>query len=241
MLLAIETSTNICSVALAQDNNILAEITLNRPRAHAENLVPLIHEIHNYAAVPLSSLEAIAVSSGPGSYTGLRIGVSTAKGLAYATSASLISVSSLEALAARTSPTADVNDVICPLFNSRRDEVYASLFRVTSTKDLECVQQPAAISIANFHAWLTATSYPKIWLVGEGVPRCRPVLPQYEDLNVKALSPSAYAPSASAVARLAMKKLALGRVEDVAAFEPNYLKEFVAKKPKQTLFEKLPF
>src|SRR5690554_576977 len=100
-LLAIETATNVCSVAVAQSGRLRAEISLSRPRAHAEHLVPMIQDALRYADVRADQLQVVAVSSGPGSYTGLRIGVSTAKGLAEAVEAALVGVPTLMGLAAQ--------------------------------------------------------------------------------------------------------------------------------------------
>ena len=128
-LLALETATDVCSAALMRDGTLTAQASLHRPRVHAEQLAPLIRDLLARAAVDRSALDAVAVSMGPGSYTGLRIGVSTAKGLALAVDAVLIGVPTLEALAASVQPCAELGDVACALLDARRDEVYAAAYR----------------------------------------------------------------------------------------------------------------
>ena len=130
-LLALETATDVCSVAVLRDGAVTAQASLHRPRVHAEQLVPLVDNLLERAAVNRADLDAIAVSMGPGSYTGLRIGVSTAKGLAMALDAALIGVPTLEALAASVQPAAATGDVACALLDARRDEVYAAAYEIT--------------------------------------------------------------------------------------------------------------
>ena len=240
-LLAIETATDVCSVALMQDDRVTVALALARPRAHAETLVPMIREALAYGLVAPRDLDAVAVSSGPGSYTGLRIGVSTAKGLALAADAQLVAVPSLEALAASVAPFAVPGEAVCALFNARRDEVYATVFKVTEKNNaLTVIAETTALAVDELPGWLPQETG-RLWLVGEGTPRAASVLEDRFDGAVRMLDPSQFAPSAASVARLAQARLAEGRVEDVARFEPFYLKAFVAKKPQSSIFEKLTF
>ncbi len=237
-LLAIETATDVCSVALMQGDRVTVELALRRPRAHAETLAPMIQEALRYGEVAPRDLDAVAVSSGPGSYTGLRIGVSTAKGLALAADARLVAVPSLEALAA--SVVAAPGEAICALFNARRHEVYAVVFLVGEKNNkLERLTETTALAVDDLPTWLEVPTGTRLWLVGEGVPRALSVLG--DRLALRPLDPSVFVPAAASVARLARPRLAEGRVEDIACFEPFYLKEFVAKKPQSSIFEKLPF
>ncbi len=240
LLLAIETATDVCSVALMQGDRVTVELALRRPRAHAETLAPMIQEALRYGEVAPRDLDAVAVSSGPGSYTGLRIGVSTAKGLALAADARLVAVPSLEALAASVAPLAAPGEAICALFNARRHEVYAVVFLVGEKNNkLERLTETTALAVDDLPTWLEVPTGTRLWLVGEGVPRALSVL---EDrLALRPLDPLVFVPAAASVARLARPRLAEGRVEDIACFEPFYLKEFVAKKPQSSIFEKLSF
>jgi len=240
-LLALETATDLCSVALLQDDRVTVELTLARPRAHAENLVPMIRDALRYGGAHPRDLDAVAVSSGPGSYTGLRIGTSTAKGLALAVDASLVAVPSLEALAALAAVLAAPGDAVCALFNARRREVYASVFRVTEQQTAgDALAETTALPVEALPGWLPRI-HGQLWLVGEGAAGVRSLVAAHTDYVLRSLDPSVAQPSAAWVARLAASRFAEGRTEDVAHFEPFYLNPFVAKKPQGSIFEKRSF
>jgi tRNA threonylcarbamoyladenosine biosynthesis protein TsaB len=263
-LLALETSTDVCSVAILQGDRVTVELSLCRPRAHAENLISLIADALRYAAVEPDQLDAVAVSQGPGSYTGLRIGASTAKGLAAAVDILLIGIPSLEALASTAAAVASEGEFVVAAFNARRDEVFAAAFRQTGDARIEQYGETVALAIDEAADWLgrrpDAPSAPdrenlatdeaadrlgrpegrRIWLVGDGGPKLMAALCD-SDLPVRLLDPALFAPSAASVARLASRRLAAGLAEDVAAFEPFYLKEFVAKKAAGSIFDRLTF
>lgn len=242
-VLALETSTSVCSVALSDGDRVVAHATLDRPRAHAEHLVPMIADVLHRGAVDRKDLAAVAVSSGPGSYTGLRIGVSTAKGLAAATGAGLVSVPSLLALAYRAEPFARRNDRIAAAFDARRDEVYVAVYRVTTTGTLTGSLVPeretAVVSLDEASEWLDADLDGSTFLVGDGWRKKN--RHGIAENPQRLLIPSDVRPSASTVARCGVRKLERGDVEDAVTFEPYYLKEFLAMKPKASAFEKLSF
>ena len=283
LILAIETATDRCGVALLSDRNLLVELLLTRPRSHAESLVPMIQEALSLARVSAAQIEVVAVSMGPGSYTGLRIGVSTAKGLAFASDATLVGVPSLDALALAVADHASAGDHLLTAFAARRDEVYARLFIVadgrTSTipaaaspaaqsnspdhdaasengpapvdaeksdrnlRVLEVVRDTAAVPLAELQAWLGDVAG-RLWIAGDAADRIEAVLAtQAPRQTMKALSCrlSSVLPTAAAVGRLVPEVLATTGPADLATFEPYYLKEFVAKKPKRTIFDRLPF
>jgi tRNA threonylcarbamoyladenosine biosynthesis protein TsaB len=240
-LLAIETATDVCSVALAHGDAVRADLTLNRPRAHAENLVPMIEEALRLGGMAARDLDAVAVSAGPGSYTGLRIGVSTAKGLALAADAALVAIPTLEALAVSATVQAEYGDYVCALLNARRHERYAAVYRIPSPQRLAVHQACTVLATADLADWLDVPAGARCWLVGEGSPQALPMLDRTGHLHLRLLDPSVIAPTAARVARLALTKLLDGHTEDVARFEPLYLKSFVAKTPKHSMFEKLSF
>ena len=245
MLLALETATDVCSVALAYGGNMVAALSLRRPRAHAENLLPLTREALRAGGVRADALEVVAVSMGPGSYTGLRIGVSTAKGLAEAAGAALVGVPTLEALAARLAPQADAGDLVCATLDARRDEVYAAAFRIIDgeTSDgeaLEPTAETAALPIEELPDWLGASAG-RLWLTGDGAPKAAPVFRATGRWDVRVLGLDVCAPSAAWVARRAWPRLQRGQTEDLAAFEPFYLKDVVARTPQRSALEKLSF
>ena len=240
MILGIETATDVCSVALLHDDALLAEINLFRPRAHAENLAPMVQDVLRYGQADAAALRAVAVSKGPGSYTGLRIGVATAKGLAFATGAALIGVPSLEALAASAAHRASPGDWIGAAFHSRRNEIYAGLFRI-GADGLPEMNAP----VATYH---TDEALPggliegmeEVTVCGEASAAFATML-EGSGVKVRTLGPADVFPRAASVARLALPRLRAGRTEPLSSFEPYYLNEFVAKKPAGTPFDRLPF
>lgn len=240
-LLAIETATDVCSVALAQDDRVTVELSLSQPRRHAESLAPLIDDALRYGRLAAADLDVIAVSAGPGSYTGLRIGVSTAKGLAMAVGARLVGVPSLDALATAAAPAARSGDVVAAFFPSRRHEVYAAAFTVDADRHLVPLRPASALAGTEVAGWLDAAPGTTVWLAGEGSARVTEPLGAEASLDVRVLDASEAAPSAARVARLGLARAAAEVWEDLSAFEPAYLKAFVAKTPTASAFDKLSF
>lgn len=240
-LIAIETATDVCGVALLQGGRVTVDLSLARPRAHAENLVLLIQDALRYGGLSRADLDAVAVSMGPGSYTGLRIGVSAAKGLAVALGIELVGVPTLEALAASAVPAAREGDVICAALNARRDEVYAAAFRVGSGGALENVAGTTALGEPDVPAWFEDLPSGIVWITGDGGPKVTSALGEQDSGRTHLLEPELHPPSAAWVARLGSHRLAQRAVEDAASFEPFYLKAFVAKKRERSIFERLPF
>lgn len=226
-LLAIETATDVCSVAIFHGGRVVVELGVDRPRLHAERLVPMIGEAMTVAGLVPTDLAAVAVSAGPGSYTGLRIGASTAKGLAFALSIPLVAVPSLQALASSV-PSAP-GSIVMPAFAARRGEVYAAAFRIGRGGMPEEVLSPTA---GDGHAVLDAfvragpPSGGPVLLVGNGAPvlaaaaRGRGLACTIRETSL---------PGAAAVARLGIALLAAGASVDAATFEPYYLREFTAR------------
>lgn len=237
-LLAIETATDVCSVALMRDEALVAHAQLHRPRMHAEQLTPLIGDVLTRADIARTALDAVAVSMGPGSYTGLRIGVSTAKGLALALEAALIGVPTLEALAASVRPYAEPGDVACALLDARRDEVYAAAYRLESD-GLSPFAVTSARAVDTLPDWLSAAEG-TLWIVGDGGAKAASFLRE-AGYAPRVLPPALHPPSATWVARRAWPRLMRDATEDVAAFEPYYLKAFAGSQPDTTPFERLSF
>ncbi len=239
-LLALETATDVCGVALAQKGRVTVELTLHRPRRHAEWLVPLIGDALRYGGVAPGDLGAVAVSAGPGSYTGLRIGASTAKGLALATGALLCGVPTLEALAAACAPFAAEGDAVVAALDARRDEVYAASFRAGADGWPVPHREAAALAVSDLPEWL-GPSGGRLWLTGPGAAKAAPALADDGRFEVRAMAEEAAAPSAAWVARLALRRTAQGAApDDVAAFEPFYLKSFTPTPRQGSAFDRLP-
>lgn len=221
-ILHLETTTTNCSVSLAKDGKLLAlKENASTGYSHAEELHPFIQEILKSADVVLSDLDAVAVSKGPGSYTGLRIGVSAAKGLCYALDIPLISTSTLRAIAMQTAPS---EGYIIPLLDARRMEVYSAVFDPA----YEPVRGVAAevISEESFRKFLDAGP---CMLIGPGAAKCKNVL-QHENASFHTTA----LPSAREMVRLAWTKWQNNEFEDVAYFEPYYLKDFVTTMKKKS-------
>ena len=222
ILLALETATTTCGVAVLRDDDVIAQAHLQRPRVHSERLTPLVEDVLTHAAVEPGGLDAVAVSMGPGSYTGLRIGVSTAKGWALATDADLIGVPTLAAYAAQLRPVAATGDVVCALLDARRDEVYAGAFRVTD----EAVTEHAptkALPVDALREWVGPVEG-RLWVVGDGGEKSRE---SFSAMNVPLTIVPAdeLTPSAGWVARCARQRLAMQGPDNVASFEPLYVKD----------------
>lgn len=225
MLLAIETATSTCGVALMDDDHLVAEAHLHVPRIHAKRLSSLVRDVLTHVDAEASALDAVAVSMGPGSYTGLRIGVSTAKGWAMAADAALVGVPTLEALASQVAPFAQTGDVVCALLDARRDDVFAAAYRVLPDGDLDAHAGPDALSVEALPDWIG--DVPKsCWLAGDGASKSRDALRDAVDVPLTTLTSDAVSPSAVAVARRGRRRLDAGDVDDLAAFEPFYGKAF---------------
>lgn len=237
-LLALETATDTCSVALMRDGALVAHAHLHRPRMHAEQLTPLVRDVLARTETARTALDAVAVSMGPGSYTGLRIGVSTAKGLALALDAALIGVPTLEALAASVRPYAETGDVACALLDARRDEVYAAAYRL-ETDDLSPFAATSARTVDSLPDWLGAPEG-TLWIIGDGGAKAVSTLRE-AGYAPRTLPPALHPPSSTWVARRAWPRLMHSATEDVAAFEPYYLKAFAGSQPDTTPFERLSF
>ena len=220
IILNLETATTNCSVSIARNGETLALVEENGIRySHAEQLHNFIAESLKEAEVSLDQLDAVAVSKGPGSYTGLRIGISAAKGLCFALDIPLISVNTLKILA--TTIETDGGSII-PLLDARRMEVYAAVYD-SEYKEIE----PAWAEIVTPDSFKEVVKTKKAYLVGPGAEKCRDVLSSenfiFETQRI---------PSAREMARLSYEKFKGEKFENNAYFEPFYLKDFITTKPK---------
>lgn len=224
MILSIETSTKICSVALHNQGELLAESTLYVDKSHSEKLAVLIKDLLSYAEIKPEDLSAVAIASGPGSYTGLRIGTSTAKGLCYALEIPLIAISTLKAMAHGVSQILTEKDILlCPMLDARRMEVYSLL----ADNELKIIQTTKAI-IIDANSFEEELKHQSILFFGNGARKCKPIL----DHKQNAVFIDTDSISAVYVGELAWEKYQRKEFEDLAYFEPAYLKEFKAIKPK---------
>lgn len=222
LILLIETATTSCSVALSENGKILAVREANERNIHASHITLFIEEVMLQAKKEYAELRAIAVSKGPGSYTGLRIGVSTAKGLCYALDIPLISVNTLESMAHGLLKQEDValSTYLVPMIDARRMEVYTGIY----TANLGIVEDVNA-KIIDQHSFDQFNDQELI-LFGDGSEKFRDLFS--EKSNIKIVS---FENSASHLAAPAYEKLMKSETENLAYFEPFYLKDFVAGKP----------
>jgi tRNA threonylcarbamoyladenosine biosynthesis protein TsaB len=221
-ILNIETATTNCSVSIAKDGEAIALKEHNTPNySHSEQLHVFIEEVVVEASITLNDLKAIAISKGPGSYTGLRIGVSAAKGLCFSLDIPLISIATLKSMALQSSDPSI--DYIIPLLDARRMEVYAQVF------DADCVEvretRAEIIDENSFQEYLVKG---KTLLIGSGAEKCESQL-KHSNLSFKT---EAF-PSANEMARLSFEKYQNKDFEDVAYFEPYYLKDFILQTKKK--------
>ena len=233
LILSIETGTDICSVALANDGELMALRESDEGRDHAKKVALFVDELLRETGVQPSDIDAIAVGKGPGSYTGLRIGVSFAKGMCYALDIPLIAIGSLDALAevAREDFEAGILDIeeedwaqakLCPMVDARRMEVYAQVFDVEGKAQSDVVAE--VVTEESFNEW---RSKGKFVIFGNGAQKCAEVLP---DAILESV-----VPSARGIVRLAEEAFNAGKFEDLAYFEPFYLKDFIVIPSKKKL------
>jgi tRNA threonylcarbamoyladenosine biosynthesis protein TsaB len=223
LFLLLETSGKNCSVALANEKEIIASRSAVADHfIHAEELHGLIHKLNQENHITLQSLSAIAISKGPGSYTGLRIGVSAAKGLCYALKIPLIAIDTTEILAHYASLLHPDASFIYPAIDARRLEVYGALFN----EELHRMNEDEPIIIDEY----TFQSYPaeKLVIVGDGAEKCR----AYVDNRVRILHAL---PEAGMMHEAVLHAWKHKRFEDVAYFEPFYLKEYTPGTSKKNI------
>lgn len=232
-ILLIETATDVCSVAVSEGNEILSSGHITEARSQASQLAPLIQDTVSRAGMQISGLAAVAVSSGPGSYTGLRVGVSTAKGICFGAGIPLIGIETLTAIACGTLKTGAAQEdpdgtVIIPMIDARRMEVYTALYDSSAQR----ISETEAVVLTPDTFSGTLGKYRRVIFTGDGAAKYENMLPeQYKDRCI--FLPSR--PEAADMAAAAFRALKEKKFEDTAYFEPFYLKEFIAADPSRKL------
>jgi len=227
LILQIETATQTCSVALAQDGKLLSFLEKTERNIHANVITVFVEEIMQKAGKQYVDLDAVAVSMGPGSYTGLRIGVSTAKGLCYALDIPLIAVNTLEAMAngfMNNCFSVNPQTVFCPMIDARRMEVYCAVYNYKNELILE-----TEAKIIDEQSFSDLLNQYVVYFFGDGAAKCEIDLGIH--LNTRIMTD--FENSASHLTILAFEKFKNKQFEDVAYFEPFYLKDFIAGKKKE--------
>ena len=234
VILNIETATPLCSVALSVNGSVVSQRETSEDRSHASKLTVFIKEVLAEKGIGVSDLDAVAVGKGPGSYTGLRIGVSTAKGLCFGANLPLIAMNTLKIIFNQlvAFPEEMVQSLLdkpgtlfCPMIDARRMEVFTCLFN-SRGDEMESVSA-RIIEQDTYRAWLSGHN---IVFFGSGMDKCRNILAGEHAFFV----PDVY-PHAASLALLAEQKFSLQEFENVAYFEPFYLKDFIATTPKKVV------
>ncbi|HXB10741.1 MAG TPA: tRNA (adenosine(37)-N6)-threonylcarbamoyltransferase complex dimerization subunit type 1 TsaB [Bacteroidia bacterium] len=227
LILNIETATSVCSVAISKNGQVIAFEESHESNVHAERLLTFIQNTVNKAGLSLNNMDAIAIGSGPGSYTGLRIGTSTAKGLCYALDKPLIAISTLKAMAQSAQNNSILNtqftlQLFCPMIDARRLEVYTALYDTTGKEVL-----PVNAKILDETSFSEYLKNHAIAFFGDGMPKMKTIFPApnpnmifFDDITA----------SANNMATLSEEAFNKKDFADLAYYEPFYLKDFVAKK-----------
>jgi len=228
LILNIETSTEVCSVALAKDGKIISHREDTKGLNHAKLLAPFIDEIIKEAGITSKELDAVAVSIGPGSYTGLRIGVSMTKGLCFGISKPAIAVPTLQPLAKVVATKLQRDALYCPMIDAKRMEVYTALFNKDNKEILETSAK--IITEDSFKEYLEKE---KIIFFGNGSKKVKNLI---SSSNAEFLDD--ILPSADYMVAISEKMYNDQEFVDIAYFEPKYLKNFITTLPKQSIIEK---
>ncbi len=224
-ILSIETSTKVCSVALHSDGTLISFSQYFLEKSHSSILTSLIDETVRHSGINMSAVSAVALSEGPGSYTGLRIGTSTAKGLCFGLDIPLISVGTLISMAFGINKINFNRSLLCPMLDARRMEVYC----LVADHNLHTLQEvePKIIDEKVFHGFLSENS---VIFFGDGSTKCKTVITSGQAIFIDDIHPSA-----KEIGDLAWLKYQQNNFVDLTYFEPFYLKAFRAGKPKQLI------
>lgn len=235
LILSIETSTRVCSVALIRQGVVIGQKESNDEKSHAKLLTLFIHDLLKENTIDFKELKAIAVSKGPGSYTGLRIGVSTAKGLCYALDIPLIAINTLQSMSygiIRRVNSGEIqapgfeNTILCPIIDARRMEVYSAFYN----SDGEIIRDVKA-EIIDENSFSETLDKTKMLFFGDGTEKVKSVINSPNVIFIDGINPSAMD-----MATLSDRAYKNKQFEDVAYFEPFYLKDFIATIPHKNIF-----
>ncbi len=236
-ILALDSSGLVASVAVLEDDNCIAEYTINYKKTHSQTLLPMLDEVSRMIELDLNSIDAIAVAAGPGSFTGLRIGSATAKGLGQALGKPLIGIPTVDGLAFNMYGT---DKVICPLMDARRNQTYTGLYefvRKENNYELSVLKEQCAVALDEIIDCINEMGREVIFL-GDGVPVFK------TQLEEKIKVPFSFAPAscnrqrAAAVGTLAFSYANSGKMEDAASHMPDYLRLSQAERERKEEMER---
>jgi tRNA threonylcarbamoyladenosine biosynthesis protein TsaB len=224
LLLSIETSTLGCSVALHEQGKLLHSVETQVPQSASSQLAVMIQQVLNESRKKPAELKGVAVAAGPGSYTGLRIGVATAKGLCYALGIPLVSINTLELLAYQfinSKKTEPGSSLLCPMLDARRMEVYTILLDAKLN-----ILRPTEAKVIDATSYVDLLENNSIYFFGDGAAKCQEFIKHPNARFVTDIIPLA-----SYLGEMGFAKWEKNQVEDIASFEPFYLKDFLIRKP----------
>ena len=226
-ILHIETSTQVCSVAVSEDSHVIFQLEDHSGPNHAERLGSMVDEALSFTDNHAIPFDAVAVSCGPGFYTGLRIGVSMAKGICYGRNLKLIAVPTLELMCVPVllREMVEENALLCPMIDARRMEVYAGIYD-RALKEVRPVGADV-VDAETYKQWLDERP---VYFFGNGAAKCMETINHPNAHLIEGIEPLA-----KWMQPLAERRLLNGQTEDVAYFEPFYLKDYVAKMPKKLI------
>lgn len=225
IILSIETATPVCSCALLRDGEVIINRESHQGQSHSTLLGVFVHDIMEQARQTNLIIDAIAISSGPGSYTGLRIGVSEAKGLSYGLGIPMIAIPTSYIMASIMKDRLEKDVLLCPMIDARRMEVYATIF----DNSLNIIRKTSA-DIVDSTSYNDILNSNKVAFFGDGSEKCKEVLNHHNAIFIEDIHPLA-----SGMGKLAEKAFNEKDFVDSAYFEPFYLKEFVATTPKNKI------
>ena len=218
-ILAIDSSGLVASVAVVCDDNLLGEFTVNYKKTHSQTLLPMLDELAKMIELDLNSLDAIAVAGGPGSFTGLRIGSATVKGLAMALDKPVVQVPTVDAIAYNL---AGHRDLVCPLMDARRNQTYTGLYRFCGNS-MEVIKEQCAVGIGEIIAEINHRAKPVVFL-GDGVFVFRPYIEEQCRVSYSYAPPHMNKQRAGALAALAERYYMEGKTVTAEAHKPDYLR-----------------
>lgn len=229
-ILGLDSSGLVASVAIVEDEDLRGEYTVNYKKTHSQTLLPMLDEVARMIELDLSTIDAIAVAGGPGSFTGLRIGSATAKGLGLALDKPIVNVPTVDALAYNL---VGHRDMVCPLMDARRNQTYTGLYR-SAANEMDVLRAQCAVGIDEIVADINNRGESVVFL-GDGVPVFKAYIGEHVTV------PYSFAPAhlnkqrAGAVAALGMKYFAAGRIETAEAHAPEYLRLSQAERERNEM------
>lgn len=226
-ILAIDSSGLVASVAIVSDDILVAEFTINNKQTHSQTLLPMLDQAVKMAGVSLEEIDAVAVAAGPGSFTGLRIGASTVKGIGLALDKPIVPVPTLDGLAYQLPEAAGI---ICPIMDARRNQVYTAIYRMQEDQPIPLLSQ-TAMDIRELLTVLQ-TYGEKVHFLGDGVPVYEEIIKQEFQGEYDFAPAHRSRQSAAAIAVLGMKYYKSGRVEAPAQHKPIYLRKTQAERER---------